>query len=82
MATAPELLPEPAGLIGQWLPPGAGGSLLRSVAYFDGHGAGAAALTLSLWAALGLTAVLIGGRRRTAAPAVAATRPVEPAPAG
>jgi hypothetical protein len=82
VATAPELLPEPAGLIGQWLPPGAGGSLLRSVAYFDGRGAGAAALTLSLWAALGLTAVLIGGRRRTAAPAPAATRTVERAPAG
>ncbi|SDM43639.1 ABC transporter permease [Streptomyces wuyuanensis] len=82
VATAPEMLPEPAGLIGQWLPPGAGGSLLRSVAYFDGREAGAATLTLSLWAALGMAAVLIGGRRRTAAPAVAATRPVEPAPAG
>lgn len=82
VATAPELLPEPAGLIGQWLPPGAGGSLLRSVAYFDGGGAGGPALTLTLWAVLGLIAVLIGGRRRTTAPALTATRPSGPAPAG
>lgn len=83
VASAPELLPEPVGLIGEWLPPGAGGSLLRSVAYFDGSGAGGPALTLSLWAALGLTAVLIGGgRRRSVAPAFATTRPVEPAAAG
>ncbi|GBP99229.1 hypothetical protein SSP531S_06240 [Streptomyces spongiicola] len=80
VATAPELLPEPAGLIGRWLPPGAGGSLLRSVAYFDGNGAGGPALTLALWAALGLTAVLIGGRRRTAATALAATPPSGPGP--
>ncbi|MFD4137439.1 ABC transporter permease [Streptomyces sp. NPDC058572] len=64
-ATAPELLPEPAGAIGQWLPPGAGASVLRSVAYFDGSGAGAGLLTLSLWAALGLTAVLLGTARAT-----------------
>ncbi len=62
-ATAPELLPEPAGMLGQWLPPGAGAQLLRSVSYFDGSGAGASVLTLSLWAALGLAAALLGGRR-------------------
>ncbi|MFB4426100.1 ABC transporter permease [Streptomyces sp. QL37] len=64
VTSAPELLPEPVGMIGQWLPPGAGGSLLRSVAFFDGAAAGGAALTLTAWVALGLTAVLIGGRRR------------------
>ncbi|HEY9329313.1 MAG TPA: ABC transporter permease, partial [Streptomyces sp.] len=63
VTSAPELLPRPVGAIGQWLPPGAGGSLLRSVAFFDGRAAGGAALTLALWAALGLTAVVIGGRR-------------------
>ncbi|MFI1393889.1 ABC transporter permease [Streptomyces sp. NPDC020681] len=62
-ASAPELLPEPVGMIGQWLPPGAGATLLRSVAYFGGNGAGAAVLTVSLWAALGLAAVLAAGRR-------------------
>jgi hypothetical protein len=38
MGSAPELLPEPAGAIGQLLPPGAGGNLLRSTAFFDGAG--------------------------------------------
>ncbi|MFC5173799.1 hypothetical protein [Streptomyces mutomycini] len=64
VTSAPELLPEPVGAIGQWLPPGAGGSLLRSVAFFDGATAGGAALTLAVWATLGLAAVLIGGRRK------------------
>ncbi|MFI1933684.1 ABC transporter permease [Streptomyces sp. NPDC020330] len=58
VTSAPELLPEPVGAIGQWLPPGAGGSLLRSVAFFDGSAAGGAVLTLSLWALFGLAAVL------------------------
>lgn len=68
VTSAPELLPRPVGTLGQWLPPGAGGSLLRSVAFFDGRAAGGAALTLALWAVLGLTAVIIGGRRRAPAP--------------
>lgn len=38
-ATAPELLPEPVGALGQLLPPGAGANLLRSTGYFDGAGA-------------------------------------------
>ncbi|MGW7368179.1 ABC transporter permease [Streptomyces sp. NPDC054841] len=83
VASAPELLPEPAGLIGQWLPPGAGGSLLRSVAYFDGSAAGGPALTLALWAVLGLTAVLIGGRPgRPASATTTRSAPAEPAPVG
>jgi hypothetical protein len=72
-ASAPQMLPEPAGVIGQWLPPGAGATLLRSVSYFDGAAATGPALTLTWWAALGLGAVLFGGaltaRRRTGAPA-------------
>ncbi|GGU88986.1 hypothetical protein FHX79_11613 [Streptomyces cavourensis] len=47
VTSAPQLLPEPVGTIGQWLPPGAGGSLLRSVAFFDGNAAGGPALTTS-----------------------------------
>ncbi|MDG9686427.1 ABC transporter permease [Streptomyces sp. DH18] len=73
VTSAPELLPEPVGAIGQWLPPGAGGSLLRSVAFFDGSAAGAAVLTLSLWTLFGLAAVLIARRAPTPA------EPVEPA---
>ncbi|MEU0146177.1 ABC transporter permease [Streptomyces sp. NPDC006288] len=64
VTSAPELLPEPVGALGQWLPPGAGGSLLRSVAFFDGSAAGGPAVVLALWTLLGLTAVLVGGRGR------------------
>ncbi|GCB51584.1 ABC transporter permease [Streptomyces sp. NL15-2K] len=72
-ATAPQMLPEPAGTIGQWLPPGAGTTLLRSVSFFDDAAATGPALTLTWWAALGLGAVLLGSalktRRRSTEPA-------------
>ncbi|MEU7581239.1 ABC transporter permease [Streptomyces sp. NPDC041068] len=71
VTSAPRLLPEPVGFIGQLLPPGAGGSLLRSVSFFDGAAAAGPALTLGAWAALGLTAVLLGtlrGRRTPVTP--------------
>ncbi|MEV6405443.1 ABC transporter permease [Streptomyces bobili] len=59
-ASAPQMLPEPVGAIGQWLPPGAGSTLLRSVAFFDGAAATGPALTLTWWAVLGLGAVALG----------------------
>ncbi|MFC8142000.1 ABC transporter permease [Streptomyces paradoxus] len=62
--SAPQMLPEPAGAIGQWLPPGVGTTLLRSVSSFDGAAATGPALTLAWWAALGLGAVLLGGSLR------------------
>ncbi|MER5832231.1 ABC transporter permease [Streptomyces sp. NPDC002130] len=62
--SAPQMLPEPAGAIGQWLPPGAGTTLLRSVSFFDGAAATGPALTLTWWAVLGLGAVLLGGSLR------------------
>ncbi|MFI0039244.1 ABC transporter permease [Streptomyces mutabilis] len=72
-SSAPELLPQPAGAIGQWLPPGAGVSLLRSVSFFDGAAATGPALTLAWWTVLGLGAVVVGGalgrRARGDAPA-------------
>ncbi|MFH8666642.1 ABC transporter permease [Streptomyces anulatus] len=80
VTSAPELLPEPVGAIGQWLPPGAGGSLLRSVAFFDGSAAGAAVLTLSLWTLFGLAAVLFARRAPTPAEQVEPAR--EPALTG
>ncbi|MER6715038.1 MULTISPECIES: ABC transporter permease [unclassified Streptomyces] len=64
-SSAPQMLPEPVGTIGQWLPPGAGTTLLRSVAYFDGAAATGPALTLTWWAVLGLCAVLLGGSLKT-----------------
>lgn len=62
ISAAPELLPQPWGEVGQWLPIGAGGTLLRSVAYFGGNGAWFAGTVLSAYAILGLILVLIGGR--------------------
>ncbi|MFI5569545.1 ABC transporter permease [Streptomyces sp. NPDC051740] len=81
-SSAPEMLPEPAGAIGQWLPPGASVSLLRSVSFFDGAGAAGSALTLTWWAALGLGAVLVGGalKERTGSARSASER--EPVPVG
>ncbi len=38
LTSAPELLPTPWGTAGQYLPPGASASLLRSTAFFHGHG--------------------------------------------
>jgi hypothetical protein len=71
--SAPQMLPEPVGAIGQWLPPGAGTTLLRSVSFFDGAAATGPALTLTWWAALGLGAVLLGtamkGRAKRPEPA-------------
>ena len=58
--SAPELLPAPAGVIGQWLPPGAGASLLRSTAYFGGQGAAGHLIVLVVWIAAGLAAILAG----------------------
>ncbi|MDV9202321.1 ABC transporter permease, partial [Streptomyces sp. Wh19] len=82
VTNAPELLPGPVGAIGRLMPPGAGGSLLRSVAFFDGGGAGGPLLTLALWAALGPGAVLVGGRRRTRPPVAPPAPTREPALAG
>ncbi|MFE3854085.1 ABC transporter permease [Streptomyces griseorubiginosus] len=74
-ATAPQLLPDPVGTIGQWLPPGASATLLRSVSFFDGAAATGPALTLTWWAALGLGAVVLGDalkkRTKTTTPASA-----------
>ncbi len=64
VAAAPELLPQPWGAFGQFLPPGAGASLLRSAAFFDGAGSAAPLWTLVAWAGVGL--LLVGlGRART-----------------
>ncbi|MBC6463698.1 hypothetical protein, partial [Actinomadura sp. HBU206391] len=76
-ASAPELLPEPWGAIGQALPPGATVSLLRSVVFFDGAAAGGPLAVLLAWAA-GVVLLLGAGalRDRSKAPA-----PVTPEPA-
>ncbi|MFC9590155.1 ABC transporter permease [Streptomyces sp. NPDC056944] len=81
MSSAPELLPTGVGALGQWLPPGAAGSALRSVSAFDGAAAGGPLLVLSLWAAAGLAATALGTRRRAEA-APTPERAPAPVPVG
>jgi hypothetical protein len=71
IGAAPELLPEPWGAVGQYLPVGAGGTLLRSTAYFDGAGGARAAWVLAAYALIGLVVVGLGrgGRQDPAATA-------------
>lgn len=48
-SSAPELLPTPWGRIGQDLPAGAAATLIRSTAFFHGHGGGHAGVVLGAW---------------------------------
>jgi hypothetical protein len=85
VATAPEMLPGWSGALGQLLPPGAGGSLLRSTAFFDGAGAGHAVVVLLSWLALGAVlcaaSAVRAGRRTGPAATEPATRETSPATA-
>ncbi len=67
ITSAPHLLPEPAGTIGQLLPTGAAGNLLRSVAYFDGAAAGPYLVVLGAWAVAGLALIATAALRRRGA---------------
>ena len=86
VASAPELLPQPWGAVGQFLPIGAGATSLRSVAYFDGHGAATGIWVLSAYAVGGLILVAAGRRgtlrSTTGTAAVEAGDRPEPALAG
>lgn len=62
LATGPHWLPGGWATIGQLLPPGASGSLLRVNAFFDGTGAGFPALVLAVWALFGCALTLIADR--------------------
>jgi hypothetical protein len=78
LAGAPELLPEGWGTVGQWLPPGATGTLLRATAWFDGAGAGPALLVLAVWCSAGLALLAVGAlRSRRPAPVTAPPAPRE-----
>lgn len=67
VSSAPELLPTGWGALGQALPAGAGGTLLRSTSYFDGAAAGGPVLVLAAWAVAGLALVALGRRVRPSA---------------
>ncbi|HEX6473421.1 MAG TPA: hypothetical protein VF069_30305 [Streptosporangiaceae bacterium] len=72
--SAPELLPQPWGSVGQALPPGATATLLRSVAFFDGAGAAAPLGVLLAWAGAGILLTAAGVFRARSRPAVADRR--------
>ncbi|MFK4089968.1 hypothetical protein ACI2LF_38005 [Kribbella sp. NPDC020789] len=63
LTSAPEMLPSGWGALGQLLPPGAAGTALRSVSFFDGAGADRAFVVLSAWFALGLFLCALGAMR-------------------
>ncbi len=65
-ATPIEFLPVPWGEIGQWFPPGAAATLLRTLSYFPAASTSFQWLVLGGWAALGVLLVVLGGLRRRA----------------
>jgi hypothetical protein len=66
LATAPELLPSPWKEVGPLLPPGAVGSALRNVAYFDGTKLLGPLLVLAGWIAVGAVLHALADRRAAA----------------
>ena len=71
VATSPDMLPSGAGTLGQLLPPGAGGNLLRSTGFFDGAAAGGARRRARRLGAAGLALLAASGARAGRLPAVA-----------
>lgn len=63
LTSAPEMLPQPWGEIGQLLPPGATGTLLRNVAFFDGAAIGRPVLVLIGWVLMGVALLVLAGVR-------------------
>jgi hypothetical protein len=63
LTSAPEMLPSGWGALGQLLPPGAAGTALRSVSFFDGAGSGRPFLVLTCWLAAGLVLCSLGAMR-------------------
>lgn len=72
ISTTAAWLPGILGTIGQILPPGAAGTLVRSAAYFGGAGGLTAGLTLGAWVVAGIVLLVIGARRNARADAGAA----------
>ena len=69
--SAPEMLPGDSGALGQLLPPGASGTLLRSVAFFDGAAVAGPLTVLGSWVAGGVALCLLATLRGRRSPAVA-----------
>jgi hypothetical protein len=71
LASAPEMLPNGWSDLGQALPPGAAGTALRSVSFFDGAGSSRPLLVLTAWLAGGLVLCAVVAARRRTVPATA-----------
>jgi len=80
LVAGPDWLPKPLGAIGQLLPPGAGGSAIRAVAFFDGAGLTAPLITLCVWIAAGLLLSVLGHHRSSRRPAPAGEQGTTDAP--
>ncbi|WP_460772854.1 hypothetical protein [Microbacterium sp. GXF7504] len=63
ISTTGAWLPTGLGLIGQLLPPGASGTLVRSAAYFGWAGGLTAGLTLAVWVLAGVLLLVVGAAR-------------------
>jgi hypothetical protein len=63
MTSAPEMLPSGWGALGQLLPPGAAGTALRSVSFFDGAGATRPLVVLACWLLAGVLLCGLGALR-------------------
>ena len=63
LTSAPEMLPSGWGALGQLLPPGAAGTALRSVSFFDGAGSAGPFLVLTCWFVAGLVLCGLGAMR-------------------
>lgn len=59
LATGPWLLPAGWSTLGQWMPVGATGHLIRSVSFFDGLGAGSSWWVLAIWIAVGFVLLML-----------------------
>ncbi len=70
MATTAAWLPAGWGALGQLLPPGAAGASVRSMAFFDGHGATTPLLVLVCWIAVGIALCVAAGRKKASTPVV------------
>ncbi|GAA8852692.1 hypothetical protein DUHN55_41850 [Helicobacter pylori] len=64
LANGPQWLPGVWGEVGQLLPVGAAGSLVRSVAFFDGGGAMSHLVVLAVWIVLGVALAGLGVARQ------------------
>ncbi len=80
-AAAPkEFLPAPWGEIGQWLPPGAGATLIRDLSYFPAANTAFPWLVLAFWSLGGLVLVAVGHFRNAGRLVIESESEPEPVP--